>query len=67
MIQEDWEREAEKDQIYAQERASLEEQEYFEYLRLPAKVTAKITYKNKKKDGTKNNTSSLSRTSKESI
>lgn len=67
MKPEDWEREALKDDIFAQERASLLEQEYYEYYRLPAKVTAKITYKNTKKYGIKDNTTSLLRTSKKSL
>ena len=67
LLIEDWERDAERDDIFAQERASLLEQEYYEYCRLPAKVTAKITYKNTKKHGIKDNTTSLFRISKKSI
>jgi len=63
----DWEREALKDEIFAQERASLLEQEYYEYFRLPAKVIAKITYKKTKKHGIKDNTKSLSGTSKKGV
>ena len=67
MKNEDWEREALKDEIYAQERANLLEHEYFDYLRAPAKITAKITYKKSKKYENKHNTSSLPRIIKKSI
>lgn len=66
-MKEDIEREYLKEQIFAQERASLLEQEYYEYLRLPAKVTAQITYKKFKKNETKHNTSPLPRISEESV
>lgn len=67
MITEDWERVYLMEDVFAQERASLLEQEYYEHFRLPAKVTGEITLKNKKDDKHKNDTISLPRISEESI
>ena len=57
-INQDWEREAELDVVYAVERQLLIEQEYFEYESKQKRKPAKITYK---KHGNKSNTPSLSR------
>jgi len=65
-MREDIEREYLKEQIFAIERASLLEQEYYEF-REPAKVTAKITYKKPSKNEDKHNTKSLPRISEESV
>lgn len=50
-IEQDWEREAQLDIVYAQERQSLIEQEYFEYEKALDKKT--------KKDENKHNTTPL--------
>jgi len=65
MIGEDIEREYLKEQIFAAERATIMEQEYYEF-REPAKVTAKITFKTKKNE-VRNNTTPLPRVSEESV
>lgn len=62
-INQDWEREADLDQVYATERQLLIEQEFFEHESDLKRKPAKITYKN----GNKNNTSSLSRNSRKGI
>jgi hypothetical protein len=60
----DIEREYLTEAMFAQERASLMEEEYY---RKPAKVTAKIPKYKTKKNETRNNTSPLPRIIKESI
>jgi len=62
----DIEREYLTDTVYAQERAALMEQEYYEF-REPAKVTAKITFKTTTKDENRINTPPLSRTSEKIV
>jgi hypothetical protein len=57
MIKDDWEKEADWDMIYAQERATLMEQEYFGTKNLKI-LPAKITYK---KNENRSNTKSLRR------
>jgi len=65
-MKEDIEREYLKEQVFAIERASLLEQEYYEF-RKPAKITATISYKNPKKNENRNNTTSLPRVIEEGI
>jgi len=66
MKNQDWEHEAQKDEVYALERATIEEQEYFEY-RLPALITAKIPLKKQKKYDNKNHPKPISSTSKKGV
>jgi hypothetical protein len=62
----DIEREYLTEAIFAQERASLMEEEYYLF-REPAKVTAKITYKTIKNNEVRSNTSPFPRVSEESV